>query len=142
MVFSVCAHRMGGNLPPRSSVIHASPTVVHIPEHFYFHISHGDRYLGMVLRYDVCYDSGTCPHGYCNPQLKEEKTSEFSLIIVKPLPVKKIMSQPFFCPSPIPTRRASKSLVRFSENANENSLNIWRFQPIPYLYTKGNASFL
>ena len=80
----------------------------------------------MVLRYDVCYD--TCPHGYCNPQLKEEKTSEFSLIIVKPLPVKKIMSQPFFCPSPIPTRRASKSLVRFSENANENSLNIWRFQ--------------
>jgi hypothetical protein len=44
--------------------------------------------------------------------------------------------------SPIPTRRASKSLVRFSENANENSLNIWRFQPTPYLYTKGNASFL
>jgi len=27
-VFSVYAHRMGGNLPPRSSVIHASPTVI------------------------------------------------------------------------------------------------------------------
>ena len=52
------------------------------------------------------------------------------------------MSQPLLRSFPIPTRRASKSLVRFSENAKENSLNIWRFQPTPYLYTKGNASFL
>ena len=51
------------------------------------------------------------------------------------------MSQPLFRPSPIPTRHAPKSLVRFSENTKENSLNIWRFQPTPYLYTKGNASF-